>query len=108
MNASSGLIDFAMDVQVNSGAFCQFLGVRGGPSVPVWVNLHDLTYTPGVPFRMVLTVDVDAGTFSATQDGNTVAVSSTSFPHLPFRFAMEGCTTNAQSSSIDNLTISTR
>lgn len=105
---ASGLIDFGIDVQVNGEGFCQFLVLRDNAGTPVSVSLHDLPYTVGVPFRVVMTVDVDAGTISATQDGDPVSTSTTSSPGRPVRFGLEGCTTLAQESAYDNIIIGIR
>lgn len=108
VDTDTGLIHLSMDVQVNSGSFCQFLTVRAPNSTPVAVYLHDLSYTPGVDFRVVITMDVEAGTISAKQDGAAVPISATNFPYLPVRFGLEGCTQLAQEEAIDNIRIELR
>ena len=108
VEADRGVIRLSMDVQVNSGGFCAFFTVRNAASTPVSVSLHNLSYTVGVPFAMVMIMDVDAGTISATQDGVPVAVSRTNFPYLPTRFAVESCTLGAQESALDNVRIEHR
>ena len=76
LDTTTGIIDYAADIQVNGGAFCQFMVVRGGSSVPVGVSLHELPRTIGVPFRVVISIDLDSGAVTATQDGNPIATSA--------------------------------
>ena len=119
VDATSGVIRLMADVVVTSESFCQFLSVRSSDfDISVWVDLHDLPFTQGQSFAMSIEMDVDAGTVSATQDGQSVEMNGRlddsgdvvtgqvlDFPYLPWRFGFAGCTTNAQELAVDNIRI---
>lgn len=120
MYATSGKLRLMFDVVAETDTACQLIGVGAGANPPAWIDLRGGSgaseFFPGELYQVVIILDIDAGTISATRDGAPFEVARWSddlsevirgttldYGYQPKRFDFSGCTTSEQSVAVDNI-----
>lgn len=120
MYGPSGTVRMMFDLVPTTDSACQLIGIRPDAGPPAWIDVRGSgaggDFVVDEPYQIVITLDIDAGTVSATRDGSPYEIARWSddssevlrgmtldYPYQPQRFTFEGCSTAAQGVAIDNI-----